>query len=110
MKDGPLKQALKDGTVQFHEHPYKHYTAAVDFAKLEPSELQLHRMRLSMTESGEAATKVGSVVTEESVWSFYVPLPHQYPPAEADAASWADPDFRVVGGFFCLPSPLFFLL
>ena len=94
MKDGPLKQALKDGTVQFHEHPYKHYTAAVDFAKLEPSELQLHRMRLSMTESGEAATKVGSVVTEESVWSFYVPLPHQYPPAEADAASWADPDFH----------------
>lgn len=94
MKDGSLKQAMKDGTVQCHEHPYKHYTAVVDFTMLEPSELQLRRMRLSMTESGETATKVGSVVTEEPVWSFYVPLPHKYPPAEADAATSADPDFH----------------
>ena len=94
MKDGSLKQAMKDGTVQGHERPYKHYTAVVDFNTLEPSELRLSRMRLSMTDSGETAAKVGSVVTEEPAWSFYVPLPDKYPPAEADAASWADPDFH----------------
>lgn len=93
MKDGSLKQAMKDGTVQAHQHPYKHYTAVVDFATLEPSELQLRRMRLSMTCSGETAAKVGSVLTQEPVWSFYVPLPHKYP-AQADAASWADLEFH----------------
>lgn len=48
MKDGSLKQAMKDGTVQAHQHPYKHCTAVVDFATLEPSQLHLRRMRLSM--------------------------------------------------------------